>query len=739
MHEGLRSPFCPKHLRKKGSIKMTLEWAYPESNEVRTTCKLCLNYCGMIVYKTKDGIKLRGNPSNPLSKGYLCPKGLAALDIGTNPDRILHPLRRVGARGSQRWERVSWEEAISGISSKLEHIIREYDAESVCVQSLPPKDYNIWQAFAIAIGTPNYFRHDHHICFTPQVVADTLTFGNVVTYLSLTSEDAVKTRAVVLWGVNMPETNPAKALVIEHARKAGAKLMVIDPRPIEVAKKADIWLRVRPGTDMALALGMMNVIIKENLYDKEFVEKWTYGFDKLARHVEKYPPAKVAEITWVDEVDINEAARIIATSKPAAIFTFIGLAMCGNSVNAIRSLGLLLGITGNVEVAGGNLIKSLPRTERFRFPEELLRKQMSADKFPLLSGPSSLSASFTSPNPADVVDAMITGKPYPIKALLTDANPVTALEDSKQVVEAFKKLELLVVLDLFMTPTGEFADYILPVTWFLESNGMTEYLPLNFIGARRRVFQPLGEAREEGEILLEILRSLGLINKLPVSTYQEYLNYRLKPLNLSFDEFAQAGYIVNPNIERKYEKGSLRADGKIGFNTPSGKIELYSTILEKYGYDPLPTYKEPVPSPYSTPDLFKDYPFIMVSGVRNLYFYHGLGLQIPRLRKHYPEPLVEISPLAAERLGLSEGDWVAIEVPGKSDKVRRKAHIVQGLHDNVVCPEGHWYLPEEQDQHKRLWGANINVLTSLQDDYDPIIGGSGCRCLLCRISRASPE
>lgn len=720
-------------------MKETLVWADPECDEVRTTCKLCLNYCGMIVYKTEDGIKLRGDPGHPLSRGFLCPKGRAALGITNQRARITYPLRRIGDRGSQRWERVSWEEAISGISSQLGDILHDYGAESVLVNSLPPKDPVIWLAFAKAIGTPNFFRHDHHICFTPQVVADALTFGSLVTYLSHTEEDAAKMQTVVLWGVNMPETNPAKSLVVENARKAGARVIVVDPRPISPTETADIWLRVRPGTDVALALGMMNVIIRENLYDTKFVEKWTYGFDTLARHVEEYPPAKVAEITWVDEASITEAARLIATNKPAAVITFIGLAMGGNSINSIRSLGLLSAITGNIDIAGGNFIKIPPRTERLTLPEELLMKQLSADKFPLLSGPAAMTGAFPSGHPAHVVNAMITGDPYPVKALLTDANPLTALEDSKRLLEGLLKLELLVVFELFMTPTAEFADYVLPVTWFLESNGISESMGLNFIAPRRRALQPRGEAKEEGEILLEILKSLGHIDELPFSNYREYLDYRLTPLNLTFDEFARVGPIVNPNIERKYERGSLRADGKPGFNTPSGKVELYSTILEKYGYDPLPKYEEPAPSPYTTPDLFRDYPFIMITGARKLPFYHGLGLQIPRFRRLHPDPTVEISPRAAERLGLSEGDRVVIEVPGNSDRVQRKAHIVQRLHDNVVCAEGHWYLPEEHDQQKRLWDASINMLTSLRDDYDPVVGGSGCRRLLCRIRRASAE
>lgn len=196
------------------------------------------------------------------------------------------------------------------------------------------------------------------------------------------------------------------------------------------------------------------------------------------------------------------------------------------------------------------------------------------------------------------------------------------------------------------------------------------------------------------------------------------------------------GYVVNPYIERKYEKGMLRPDGKEGFNTPSGKVELYSTILEGHGYGPLPVHREPSPGPYATPDFFKEYSFILITGTRSLPFYHGLGLQIDKFRRLHPHPLIEINPDAASALGLQEGDWVILEVPDRDEGVRRKVHISPGLHDRVVCAEGHWYLPEEPDQQRRLWEANVNVLTSLRDDFDPVIGGSGCRRLLCRIRKA---
>lgn len=712
-------------------------WADPSKEEIRTACKLCLNCCGMIISKKNGEIKIKGDPDHPLSRGYICKKGMASLNIFHLPNRLKYPLRRIGKRGSQRWEKISWDEAINEISLKLQDILGKYGSKSICVQSLPPKDIVIWQAFAYALGTPNFFRHDHHVCSTPIMIADTLTFGHLMTYPNSTYDDAVKTKTFVLWGVNLPETNPAKARVIEVARRSGSKLIVVDPRPTKIAKEADIWLRVRPGTDLALSLGMMNVIIKEGLYDKDFVDKWTFGFDALKRHVENYSPERVAEITWVDKDTIIEAAKLISSNKPSAIFTFMGLAMSGNSTNALRSLGILLAITGNVDIEGSNFIKIPPPTERFRLPKDILKEQLSAEKFPILSGPEAIPSPFLpSPNPCDVINAMLTERPYPIKALLTDCNPLTALEDSRRVLEAFLKLDLLVVLELFMTPTAEFADYVLPISSFLESDSIVEYSGLNFIASRKKVLKPKDDVKEEGEILIELMRSMKILAKLPFSTYKEYLDFRLKPLGLNFDSFTERGYVISPTAEKKYEKGLLRPDKKPGFNTPTGKIEIYSTILERYGYEPLPIYKEPIPGPHTTPELFKEYPFIMITGVRTFPFYHGLGVQVPQFRKMHPDPIVEISREAAERLGIKEGEVVFIEVPDRKDTVWRKAHIVDGLDERVIAVVGHWYLPEESDQDKRLWSANINILTNLKDDYDHVIGGSGCRSMLARIRKA---
>jgi len=704
--------------------------------EVKTTCRLCLNYCGLVVCRDGAALKILGDPDHPLSRGFLCAKGRSALDIVTSPARILYPLMRVGERGGGEWRRISWDEAIDRVAAKLKEIMDAYGAEAIAVESLPPKDYQIWEAFACALGTPSFFKHDAHQCFTPQMLADYSVFGSLVTYPNLTGEDAQYVNTMVLWGINPTATNPSKGAVVEKARKK-ARLVVIDPRPIPLARKADLWLRVRPGSDAALALGMLHYIVEKGLYDRDFVDKWTVGFEELRERLREYPLDLVSKLTWVEEEKIKAAAELMALNKPTAIYTFIGLTMNGNGFDTLRCLGLLVALLGCVDVLGGNMIKVPPPVvrrgfeggEASRLSERVLDRQISATEFPLLSGKTALTPY---PHPWDVIDAMLTGKPYPIKALLTTCNPLTSLENGEKVLRALLNLDLLVVFELFMTPTAEYADFVLPITSHLETDAVTFYTGLNFVAARNKCIEPLGEARDEAEVLLAILRRMGLADKLPFKTKEEYLNYILKPSGLSFNELRKIGYLVNPNVEKKYEKGLLRRDGKPGFNTPSGKVELSSSVLRSYGYDPLPKHREPPLSPYSTPELMKEYPYILVTGVRSLAHYDGLGLQIPKLRNLHPHPLLEISPREAKKLGLEEGSWAYIEVPTSPKKVKRKIHIVDGLDDRVVCAEGLWYLPEERDREKRIWSANINLIVPALSN-DPIIRTSSARALLCKV------
>jgi anaerobic selenocysteine-containing dehydrogenase len=705
--------------------------------EVKTTCRICLCYCGIVAKRKNNKIELQGDPCHPLSKGFLCVKGRSALQIATSPKRLLHPLVRKGNRGSGRWKRISWDKAIRAISQELGSIIKSYGPEAVTVNCLPPKDFMIWEAFAKAIGTPNFFKHNLHQCFTPQILADYVTFGDLITYLNLSHEDASHVGTIVLWGVNPTATSPSKGAVIEGARK-NAKLIVVDPRPIPLAKRADLWLRVRPGSDCALALGMLNYMIGKKLYDENFVKNWVFGFDKLCERVRHYPLSRVSEITWVKEDDIKKAVDIMVSHKPTAIYTFLGLAMNGNGFNTYRAIGLIIALLGCIDMRGGNMIKHPPPVVRrgfeggeiFRLPEQLLAKQLSAESYPFLSGKKALTPF---PHPWDVISAMSTGKPYPVKALITGCNPLASLEDGREVLKALMNLDLLVVLELFMTPTAEYADFVLPVTTFLEADGVSYYTGMNFVAARNKCIEPLGEAKDEVEILLSILKRMRLDEKLPFKTKEEYLDFLLKPEGITFRELSDKNYILEPYEERKHEKGLLRKDRNVGFNTSTGKVEVMSKILASFGYDPLPDYKEPPRSPYSTPHLFEKYPYILVTGARNIANFNGLGLQVKKLRQVHPYPTVEISPNVAKSHGLKEGDWVYIEVPGFVDKVKMRTCVTEGLDDRVVCAEALWYLPEQIEQEKRIWGSNINAVTPKDTSNDAVLGTSTARALLCNI------
>jgi thiosulfate reductase/polysulfide reductase chain A len=712
-------------------------------SKVKTTCRLCLVRCGMVVTKDRNGkVKsIVGDRSHPLSRGYLCVKGNASLDFTNSAKRIVYPMKRVGERGSGRWERVSWDQAFDDIARRLKTIIDSHGARAVAVQALPPKEYFAYDMFCDVIGSPTFFKHDSHQCFTPQLMADVLTFGNLLTYPGY--NDVQDCDVIMLWGMNLPETNASKHKRVKDAQKKGARTIVVDPRPVRLAQEADLWLRIRPGTDCALALGLIHLIIANGWYDKEFVADWTIGFDELKARVAPYTSEKVAEITWIPADDIRKAAEMFATAKRAALYTFIGATMGGNSIATLRAMGFLPALTGHIDQLGNNrfLLPTAVRMPGYYGQSQgsglnkNLDQQLSADQFPLLAGPTAITSAY--PHPRQVIDAMLTGKPYPVKALWTDCNPVVGLEDTATVVAALKSLDLLIVSDMFESPTAHLADYILPVTTHLESNAIAEYSGLNFIAARVRAVEPRGEAREEAEPVLEVLKRMGYEDRMPLKSYEELLDYRLQPLGLTFEQFAETGIVSREDEPQKYRTGKLRRDGKAGFNTASGKIEFVSSTLQKNGYDPLPDFKEPPLSPNSTAATAAKYPLVLISGTRSIEYYSTLGIEIPRLRRRRPWPVLEMAPETADELGLVDGEWVTVEAPTTDKAIKRQLSIVKGMHPRVVNAEGLWYMPGASDLVEGVLEVGANVLTPLRDDVDPVIGGSIARCLLCRVRKTN--
>ena len=488
-------------------------------------------------------------------------------------------------------------------------------------------------------------------------------------------------------------------------------LIVVDPKRIPMAERG-IHIQLRPGTDTALSLGMMNVIIGEDLYDKEFVEKYTHGFDKLVQHVKQYTPEKVSEITWVQADDIRKIARLFAINKPASVVP--GTCSIDQHINGFqgnRVQAILQAITGNVDIPGGWVSIPFIRLGDMRVTE--ISDPIGTREHPLFRR----FWGRTSPYGQQMLfaDAVLNEDPYPIKGLIvTGGNPAITLPDSNRIKEAMKALEFMVVVDLFMTETAELADIVLPACSFLEKSGVgyvygvTTCIPYAMV--RKKVIDPIGESWPDWKIWTEIGKRMGYNEFFPWETEEEIIDFFLKPSGLTREQLENDHPEGAYYAEVKYKQGIYR--------TPSGKIELYSETLAENGYDPLPHHVEPTKSPISTPEIFKKYPVILTTGARIPEYTHSQFRHVASLNKRVPEPEAEIHPETAAKYGISDGDMIFVETyKGKVEfKVATSEDLVPGV---VSIPHG--------------WSkANANLLTDLEH-RDPVTGYTEMKALLCKI------
>ncbi|MFC2013923.1 molybdopterin-dependent oxidoreductase [Chloroflexota bacterium] len=371
----------------------------PQEKVVRTVCHGCHSLCGVLV-NVKGGrvVKIEGDPQHPHSAGMICPKGFAYMQLIYHPERLRYPLKRFGERGEGKWQRISWNEVLDTIADKLTDIKERYGPLAIAASSGGNTKRAIQALYGLmrSLGCPNVSWTDAHYCWGPFPIAEMFTYGGLLA--TEARIDARNSNCLVMWGANPVYTYPILGRDILKAKARGAKLIVVDPRLTPLASKADIWLQVRPGTDAALALGMLNIIINSGLFDKEFMDKWCSGFAELRERVQEYPPKRVAEITWLATDDIIRAARMYAATKPAALFSSVANELQLNSVQTIRAIASLIAITGNIDVKGGNTFESFPRgflpaffflRKTYRPPDELEEKRLGAKEFPLLCGPKS--------------------------------------------------------------------------------------------------------------------------------------------------------------------------------------------------------------------------------------------------------------------------------------------------------------------------------------------------------------
>lgn len=700
----------------------------------------CHSGCGVLLY-VRDGklIKVEGDPDFPFNQGRLCPRCQALPQVVYNPDRILHPMRRIRVKGEVAWQRISWKEAFDIITSELVEIKEKFGPESVVFCTGTARDIPYWiERLAESYGSPNNICWGPlygAACYRPKIAIQKMILGDrAVADCSqffperYRNPEWKKPECIIIWGNNPVVSSPdgfSGHWIIE-CLKLGTKLIVVDPRKTWLASRADVWMQIRPGTDAALALGLLYVIINEELYDKDFVERWTYGFERLKERVQEYPPEKVEEITWIKKDQIVEAARLYSLSKPASIQWGVALDQSKECIPTLQAIATLWSITGNMDVAGGNVIYTgIPGMPSLgQMNSELLKKRIQSP-FPLSPG-----------DGQHVIDQMIEGNPYPIKAAwIQGTNTFVTEADPKRVYRAFKQIPFNVVVDLFMTPTAEaFGDIVLPATTYAERDGLTlEPPPLPYIATINKAIDPVGESKPDVEIILELGKTLNP-EAWPWEDSRAWFDDIVQPLGVSFKELRERGWLWTPFQYKKYEKGFLRPDGHPGFNTPTGKVELYSTVLEKAGLDPLPYYEEPPESPVSTPDIANEYPLVLITGPKVFAFFHSEHRQVPLLRRLNPDPVVEIHPDTAQALGIEDGDWVYIE--NRYGRCKQRAKLTPGIDRRVVSAQHGWWYPEKGSEDLYgVWESHIGLL--IPSGWTGRSGyGYPFKSLLCRVYKA---
>ena len=694
----------------------------------KSVCRSCHGGCGALLH-VRDGklVKVEGDPASPLNHGRLCPIGTVTVDLVNHPDRLQYPMRRRGAHGSGDWQRISWDEALDEISERVLAIREKFGPEAIALGTGTGRHHIRWVSrFGHALGTPNWCEPGFAQCFHPRVNTSILTFGDfpVCDFTGGTPPECI-----LYWGHNPVFSGPdgeTRFNVLE-ALEHNPKIIVVDPRRTGLAEKADVWLQLRPGSDDALALAMLNVIIGEKLYDEPFVTQWTHGFDALREHVEAFTPEWAEPITWVPAAKIRAAAHMFARTKPAMMEWGCAIEHTPKCIQTIRAVSMLPALTGNIDVPGG-WVFGMHGLGRFpslieNLTPEANAKRLGADRFKLLGGEG---ADLPAAHIPTLLQAMREGKPYPVKAFLVFGNnTLTTYANTSLVYESLMKLDFMVCADLFMTPTAELADIVLPAAAWPELDQLAGLptVAANVVLAQQKVVQ-IGECKADEEMFVELARRM----KLPVCTesVKDVLNAQLKGLGITFDELKQKGFLQVPFKYRKYENG--------GFRTPTGKIELYSTRFEQMGYAPLPYYEEAPESPLAAPEVAKDYPLVLTSGGRIPFFFNSEHRQIDKLRKAHRDPIAEIHPDTANRYGIAKGDWMWIET--RRGRMRQKAKLTDGIDPRVIHAQHGWWFPEQPGPEYGVFQSNVNLLTDNGPPYDPAMGTYQLRGLLCRVAKA---
>jgi anaerobic selenocysteine-containing dehydrogenase len=718
--------------------------------EKRTLCSGCDIYCQVAAEVPESGligdVRLKAMDPRPL-RANICMKGVYAPTGFAHPDRVLYPLKRLGERGEGKWARVSWDEAMGDIAQRLQRVVKEHGPEALAVSTSQwntQTDNGMGRRFMNLLGSPNW------ISGVALCAGNTAAINRMV-YGWFPYPDYTQTQCIVLFGHNPKQHSWTPIYnAIRRAQDRGAKLIVMDPRRSESAERADLWLPLKPGSDAAMCFGWLKVIIDEGLYDKAFVSRWTTGFEEFKRRVDEFPLERVAAITGVSADLIAQAARLYAASSPAVIPWTPVADQQRNSTSAIRLMCALRALCGNLDVPGGevfhgfhpDIVHESELELHGSLPQAQKDKQLGSDTHPAFTyrGTAALreptrkvwghewanvvSGSYMA-NPTAVFQAMADGNPYPVKAFITLGNNTLMSFANMQLIQrALKNQDLVVAVEHFRTPTAQLADYILPGDAWPERNCLSDAFGWTSIyRPSQKVVEPAGECRGVFDFWRELGHRVGLGEHFAWESNEAILDHRLERLGMSFEQFAEQHPYHMPKLAfRKYEQ--------TGFATPSGLVELKSSILEDLAFDPLP-YWRPDPAPDAA------WPLSMFMGVRDDEFFQTGHRHIGPLRARKPDPLMFITAGDAATAGVAESEWVRVVTP--QGRVQLRVAIRDDMPAGVIRVPHGWWLPERAEGDGTLsaaWEmADAQICPDDDDHLDREQGIPHLKGIRCRVER----
>lgn len=680
------------------------------NREVYSLCFMCSVRCPIKIL-VKDGLVklIEGNPHVAGMEGSLCPRGAAGISTLYDDERVQSPMIRVGERGSGLWKKVSWDEALDLVADRLKDVINKNGGHSVAFGERVQLSSPVAKTLMKAIGSPNYFTHDA-LCRGSVRTATNSLFGYTVTQMN---PDYKNTKHIILYGRNLFETIEVKAVKnLMYALEHGAKLTYIDPRVTVTATKAQRYWMIRPGTDLALNYALINVILKERLYDAEYVDKWVLGLAKLQDFISPYTPEWAEKETGISAEKIVGLAREISKDKPSVIFHF-GY-RCANHTNELymrRSIGILNALMGSIETKGGYFFKKGPgeigRKKARKLTDQKL-PEVDIVRFDKVGTPD-----FPLPElkfgVAQVLPyAILNEDPYPLKALIVHRfDPIMSIPDSNMVKKAFDKLDFIVTIEINYSDIAWYSDVILPESTYLERLDPVQQAD----GLKPQMFlahpsvSPRYDTREGAIILKQIGERLGVGEYFPYETMEDLVRWELEPTGFSMEDFETEGFVSYSNQQIIWD----RKNG-IKFKTPSGKIEFVSSMIEEAGFESFPDY-EPMPSP-------PENQFRLITGRCALHT-HISTQNNPYLNEIVSENVLWINKNKAAELQIKDGDTVEVSSSVGSGKIKAKV-------TDLIHPEAVFMLHGFGHQAKSATRSYNKGLSDavLQENLTDIIGGS---------------